>query len=271
MLIICCINFLFNTILNLRHGFFDWQNAIKFIPRLILGFHGGWQGVGVCWFIYTLALIKILFHYIREDIIRLLLVIVGLTIAYILHNEEYPIISNIQNASNAILNVCTALPFFFIGSYLRKYREELNMIKNKETLLLLLCIGTIYLYISGNYNGGNIWIFVNKYGNDIFLYIVGGLAGTLTVFSLSKLMDFSNHYIEIISKGTILILGFHGHIIGLIRHYSTTPSIMDFVYSLLIVLAFIPVIIVINKYCPLLLGKYRVFQSTQSANEKTHC
>ena len=254
MIIICITNSLITTILEIHSGCIDMNRIINFIPSMIMGMH---RSVGVCWFIYTLMLIKIIYQFTKGFPIQILLFVILLSIAYVLHETEIGTISLFQKP-NSIINVCTAFPFFLIGAYLRYAKEYLNSVKSKYMLFTMFAIGMFYLYLSGHFNGGDVWMFMCKYGKDIFWFLVGGMAGTLAVYSISKMLNYKSRCIELISEGTIIILGFHVHFIGIIRrHISAEPSMMDFIYAAIIVILFIPIIYIIGTYFPLMIGKYR--------------
>ena len=249
MLIICGINLLISCIISVRDGTFDMMEAMKFFPRLIVGMH---RGLGTCWFIYTLIVIKIIYQYTKNGALLLLLSVAGLSVAYALNEAD------LLQTSNAVVNVCTALPFFLIGAYLGRMKETLDDVTSWKTLLLLSGIGVCFLCISGHYNGGNIWMYICKYGKDIYWFIIGGVAGTLAIYAFSKMINKPHRYVETISTGCIVILGFHGYFINLVRLFYPTPSFVDFIFSAVIIVAFIPIILVVERFFPLLLGKYRI-------------
>ena len=68
-------------------------------------------------------------------------------------------------------------------------------------------------------------------------------------------------YITKISTGTIIILGFHHHLINIVRNYFPVTTILDYVFSFIIIGIFIPLIYISEKYFPLIIGKYRVKSS----------
>ena len=97
-------------------------------------------------------------------------------------------------------------------------------------------------------------------GNNIFLFLLGGIAGTCAVYIISYLLkDYNPTAILIISKGTIIILGFHQLFIRLFDRLPAVchSPIAESVAALLILLAFIPIIRLSENYFPVLLG-YRV-------------
>ena len=96
-----------------------------------------------------------------------------------------------------------------------------------------------------------------NYGGNMFLFLVGALAGTIMIWALSKFLGFAPKGLVVISRGTIIILGFHKILIDLARTFFT-PSVYDVVFATLILLLFIPLIIAIENYFPLMAGKYRI-------------
>lgn len=255
MFLICTINFLYSVVLSLMHGSFSIADVVKFLVNLILGEHYSLKN---CWFVYTLILLKIIHQHVKKLQNQFILAIFFLTCAYILNNEDYcEFLTQLKGSSNAILNTCVSYPVFFIGSCCRRIRADFISINDKFILLGIFICGLFFVYLSGHYNP-YVRMYICGYGTDIFWFIVGGCAGTLLVFAIAKLLSCDIYLIRIVSRGTILILGFHGHLIGLVRRFAPDPTIYDFLYAALIVFMFIPVIYFTEKYVPILLGKYRV-------------
>lgn len=95
------------------------------------------------------------------------------------------------------------------------------------------------------------------YGENVVMFFLGGLAGTMAVFVISYfLRNFKPNSLVVLSKGTIIILGFHQLFI---RAYSYFPShfhtvLTDYIVAFVILLAFIPIIQLSERYFPILLG-----------------
>ena len=87
--------------------------------------------------------------------------------------------------------------------------------------------------------------------------MTGAVAGTVMVWALSKLLGYAPKTISVISRGTIIILGFHKIMIDFVWAFFT-PSVFDVVFAILIIVLFIPFIVIIEKYFPLMAGKYRI-------------
>ena len=95
------------------------------------------------------------------------------------------------------------------------------------------------------------------YGGNIFLFLVGAIAGTVTIWAMSKLFGCAPKAVVVISRGTIIILGFHKILIDLVWTFYT-PSVLVVVFAILILLLLIPIVIVTENYFPLMAGKYRI-------------
>lgn len=120
--------------------------------------------------------------------------------------------------------------------------------------VVLFVFALILIYFCSRFNG-NTWVYINDYGRYFTLYILGGFAGTVFVYIISKWINkVKLRVVHVISQGTILILGFHFNLIGVIdRHLDN-----GFLTSVIIMLLFVPVIILCEKYFPYILGVYRM-------------
>lgn len=219
------------------------------IPKICFGFLTGDQKVlGACWFIYTLFIIKVILQLTPTSkyLHFIISIIFSIVCFWLAKNDIY--------LQNAVANVLLSYPFFIIGLILRKYKEALNngFGRNKETLMFLI---TIIITSVCTYLNGNVWVYLNDYGNSFMLYIIGGISGTAIIYILSKWLDnIRLSVVTTISNGSIVILGLHYMLIG---YTKITPS-LDFISALLLLLLFVPVIKLCEKYCPLVLGVYRM-------------
>ena len=139
---------------------------------------------------------------------------------------------------------------------MRNYKEMLYVLNNKPVLIALFACGLFIVSLCSTYNG-YVGLFGCDYGGNLFLFLVGAFAGTVMIWALSKLFGRALKTIAVISRGTIIILGFHKMLIDLVRTFFT-PSVFDIVFATLILLMFIPLIIAIENYFPLMAGKYRI-------------
>lgn len=149
-------------------------------------------------------------------------------------------------------------PFFCVGTLLKEKKRQLNEFKSFKFQLMILVTSLVTVYLCGKYNGG-VWMYINGYGQNIVLFFVGGIAGTVMTFVISKWLYSIHHkVITDISNGTIIILGFHFYLIDLTRKIEPSVSYVDPFAALIIVLVFIPVIWFVEKHIPYLMGIYRI-------------
>ena len=104
------------------------QSSIYEIKDIIINIIIGQQKeLGACWFIYTLALIKILRFYIPEKklfITNLFIIPTFLLISYYLSHKALFI-------GNAYTNTLLAYPIFAIGENIQKYKNTINSFSKK--------------------------------------------------------------------------------------------------------------------------------------------
>lgn len=106
---------------------------------------------------------------------------------------------------------------------------------------------------------------VKRIFNNYFLYFIGSIAGSFSVFYLSSAL-FKSHLFDFFGRNTILILGLHIPILGFIKGIqvfvlriplSQTEHILgvDILYVVCCFIILIPVIYLVNQYVPFLIGR----------------
>lgn len=253
MLIIAAANFVYACILQLIDGSFEFKTFYWFVRNVLFGMVSGFDNL---WFVYTLILLKIIFQYCRSIVWFYALTVVMLTLAYIYNNYDLSAFPFFMKEPNAIVDVCTAYPFFALGILLHDYKAILKEWNQKGMLVLMGVCGFLLVSICCLYNG-SVGLHSCNYGGNMLLCLLGGISGTIMVFAVSKLLGRASKYVVIISRGTIIILGFQKIIIALVRVFFPA-SYADIVFALIIVILFIPIIIWTEKYFPLMAGKYRI-------------
>lgn len=230
-----------------------YGNFFKFAVLAILGFH---SSIGALWFVYTLVLLKILLQYLPKY--GWYLIIIFLLASVVLNYCPIELYGHkVQDVANAIVDTCLAYPFFFFGYYLKKFREQLCTCKITWKWLIPVFAAILSIYVCGSVNG-NVYLYINRYGNYLPLCLLGGLTGSFLTYFISKALDkCRNQVTYIISKGSIIILGFHGWLITCFRKIFVDVSWLDFILALCILLMFVPFILLVERYFPLLMGKYR--------------
>ena len=212
------------SIIFIANSYVKYRDGVfemKDIPLFIYGiFVGKYNSLETCWFVYTLILLKVIFQYVRKSIVLFVLLGVFISIAFYLNNYVF---SEIRPVPNALIAVSTAYPWFLLGYLLKDYKEKIDEVNDKRILFGLFFICLI-----------------------------------VAVFSISKMVEFDFNINQTISVGSILILGFHTKLILLFTSFIQDRTLLDVFFSLIILIAFVPIIQVCESYFPLILGKYRV-------------
>lgn len=120
-----------------------------------------------------------------------------------------------------------AIPYFLIGYYMKRLLHKSIKISNLIVVSVLLCfvVGLI-LKINGaaQMNGPS-------FGKDIILNYIGGISGTLMIFSISMLLAkcFNNKpFVKTISRNTLFIIFFHWLLLEFIsRIYDKTNKLYE--------------------------------------------
>ncbi len=208
--------------------------------------------MGPCWYFYSLIVIRIIMQLLPEKMwVYALVFIIFSGGAIYLHVIGF-------EASNANINVLLCMPFFLIGVFLKPWKSVYCNLHSLlfETLLLVVSVSLVIL--CGNYNG-YVWMYLNGFGYNYVLYIIGGMAGAVMLYILSLWLSRFPYrtMIQTLSKGSILIIGLH---IILVRRFTELPDriwIEDMALALLILIAFVPVIRMTEMFFPFLLGRHK--------------
>lgn len=122
---------------------------------------------------------------------------------------------------------------------------------------LLFVVGLVGVWLCGRYND-IVMLYRCSFGSNLFLCIAGALCGAIGLYATSRLCKlYLSDSVGVIWVGTLVILGLHFVIIQVINQFIDIQGIWLYVESLLILVAFIPVIKFIEKHIPVLYGKFR--------------
>lgn len=255
-----CLMFLLNTVVQFAIQIFKGTFDVNFLwqaPLLaLIGMQGqefAAGGLKALWFVYSLIVCKIIFQFIPqkgEKITLLFVSVFCLFGAWILHIHGIVI-------RNAIVDVLLAMPFFAIGYLLRPYKNKLDGCSSPMSLLFLI-VGIAGVWLCGTYND-IVMIYRCQFGSNLLLCLVGAICGTTAVFALSSLLKpYLASTVGVLGGGTLLILGLHFLIIQIIQQFLSISGMWLYVESFLILVSFLPVILFVKRFMPVLYGLYRV-------------
>ena len=229
-------------------------------------------GCGGLWFVITLFLMKVIvqiLHTLRSACWFLLL-----SLPFMYLYRHCLIGSVVEWYGFSIGNILVAYPFFLGGFALSATcYDKISMIsQNMETnrATATFVIGVVLLtalYFIAPYNG-IVYMIYGGWGNSILLFYVYSICGILGVYLLSVGLS-KCRFVSLartLSLGSIVILAFQGYFI---ERMAPRLELMfggkNFEYeigslccSLLIMLVFIPIIKLIQRCCPIVLGKRKL-------------
>lgn len=256
MALLLVINVIFNAILQIRAGIFSpsylWKRPLlAFAGMQGQNFQSG--GLGVLWFVYTLCLCKIVLQFVPkryEIFINILFIVFCLLSAVYINSNDIEVYSS-------YVDVLLSYPFFVAGYYLRTCKLKLNNIGGWK-LSLMFFLSSIIVIICGRYND-IVMLYKCSYGSDLLLCLIGGFAGTISVYAISKTVSqrCKRVNISVLGGGTIIILGLHQILIIVVGYLCKLEGFILYGFSLAVLLTFIPINSFIRRYIPILYGKIR--------------
>lgn len=215
---------------------------------------------GPLWFVYSLALIKVLFGSIGSKIyINIIIGIFAMIVMYKGNILPFRLDSSL-----------VGYVFFYIGYYCKNIIKLISNIKKIHAFVLLIfsffLLRVVAIYNLDFNNCQCLSINAGYYGLYPILFLFSGILGTVCIFLLSRLLDFLyNDFTRFISDVCIIILSFHQIIYFIYReviNHILGNIFIDYGYN--IFYALITAVIVFSTcclialvckiYCPIVLG-----------------
>lgn len=255
MILICLCNYLMRIIISDQYQEITLRALLKQVGLMLAGMY---DGVREMWFVYTLILLKIVHQYVHKPIVVPVLVVISIIISFILINYD-PLLmgKHIFKLHSAYLSVFISYPFFIAGMYLKKWKGWLSSVKMSYGGFALLLLSVFLIVFCGDHNGV-VYMVNHEYGKSLFFFFLGGISGSVCIYILSRhLNTFMRSFAKTISIGSIVVLGFHMQLIVL-NPYGAKTTFSYIIFTVIILLLFVPIIIVVKKYLPWMMGSLRV-------------
>lgn len=239
------------------------------LRNILIGTHSTDTALGcnTLWYVYTLLLLRVLSCWIpvrKSIVIPLCAILLALAWGY---NHYFQ-----TEIKSSWLNLLVAAPCYFAGwivgntpNYHTKVENFIDEQKQWGWGLKLACLLTTIavLFILSSWNGCA-WMYEGGYGKSITMFLVCSALGTFLCLSIANFLSGKTTPagVRLISIGTIAILCFHRDVIhpflklvnGLeLPQWATNTG--SFLCSVLTLLIFIPIIWILSKYLPWILGK----------------
>ena len=230
------------------------SDILMSLGYLMVGIHGDGEipGCGNLWFVYALLLNKM--WLLISGRYRFLGIIPCVLLLFVYKNN--PLIPY----SCAIVNSFMSYPLFVLGYWAKrriKYKVEQNPCITWVCAFVLL----FFVWRIAHYNGVvSMWL--GGYGNDFVLFILGSLIGVMAIYLISTRIKSTPPIIKVVSSGTIIILAFHMPMVRWLSHILVVRddvpifnNLALLVVSVIIVFVFTPIIVLIQKFMPWLIGR----------------
>jgi len=206
--------------------------------------------MGPCWYFYSLIVMRLIMQLLPEKkwVYAILFVLLsgGAICLHVIGFE----------ASNANINVLLCMPFFLIGVFLKPITSFFNNMHNYMVEIPLFVLSVALVILCGNING-YVWMYLNGFGNNYALYILGGMAGACMLYIISLWLSRlpNRAIVQTLSKGSILIIGLHIVIVRRLTELLNRNWLEDLLFSFLILFSFYVLIRISELYFPILIGK----------------
>lgn len=237
--------------------------SLQSLALIVTGFHSyeDIPGCGNLWFVYTIIIARLFVQIIKSDNLKMVFTILMLGGGFAIHLFGVSL-------AWAVSNLLFAWPFFFLGGLCRKKKEDVDWTVNKINTMnpfvfvLLIIVMIFFVALTSHFNGFA-KMYKSECGNDLLLFFIGGIIGTVMMFILSaRLNRVKSKAVYLISIGTIVVLGFHrdlNHpllkIVDSMDLNIYTNGIATFLIATIVTLAFVPIVWIISRYLPIFIGK----------------
>ena len=185
------------------------------IEQIIYFFTADGRGdIGPTWFLICLFWVRLLAYFIiqvKSIINKIILVLACALVAYILpHFLSWRLDAALM-----------AIPFFIVGFMLKK-RINFSLLQSCMLFLLFFIITSVSTLFMGEVS-----LYARLFGNIPLLYYPCAFSGIITLISFSSMLGhYSFKLVETLSRGTIVIMAFHGLI------FLYVPAIFRHLFSL---------------------------------------
>jgi len=139
-----------------------------------------------------------------------------------------------------------SLLFFCVGLYLKDRKWYPYSISSEAILFLVICFVLLPPI------NGSVGIYENDYGISYIIFSTIACLNTFLLFWGTSKLPSSKH-IEVLSTGTLVILGTHMPILHILHHLF--PRSINFLFPIFTIIICYFIIKICKKHCPILLGK----------------
>lgn len=246
-------------VMYIKFGHVDWLYWMVSVwkPFYTCSYDGGVCLFPGIWFIEVLFVCRLLMGDIKQItfLIKYPVPIIVFCIVFMQFYESLNIPEFITDI--CIFRVFPCLSFMLLG-YIIRQKNIIAKLLGKKIYFYISLFFSLAVYLTITQNIGFISIWSNNYGDNFCLFFINAFVSSLALFLICTQFH-SNSFIEIISKGTLFILGTHFVLLRIfnfllkIMHYESDFSIW-IIGITIILFCYYPIQLCI-KYCPIIIGK----------------
>ena len=211
-------------------------------------------GIDALWFLPALFIGEYIFllykRFINKNIYKILffISILGAALVLVILNN-YNVYSAVLREINIVL-IRSSVALFFInfGYYTYNIINKINIELYKIIIILLFSI--VFSLINGKID---LW---SLQFNNLFLYVFNSIVGSFAIILITKKINRSK-VLDFLGQNTLVIMATHQLILEAILKSSLIKYLNDIMIIFIILLLEYPLIKIINKYLPFMLGKKR--------------
>lgn len=263
-LVICATYLILDIPWQYKEETLTIENYLRSIGYMLAGFQTTPHGVSASalWFVYTLALCKVVHCFSKKNIYSFLITLLCLVLAYITTDSH--LFWSYQN-------VLVCYPFYYIGAlafvHCQSHIKVLcSFVQNKRLqCLFLICAMLLILLLVTPYNGF-VMMYQCGFGHNILLFLLLSVIGIGVIFLLSVMLEKQRpSFLRIISQGNIVILAYHylgirifNIICSRVNENMMNDDILTFCIALILMVMFIPIIKSVSRYFPIIMGGRKI-------------
>lgn len=212
---------------------------------------------GTTWFLPCLFIAEIIFVTIRKTIKNDYFTIITCVLITML-----PFILNLgEGITLIVFRSCIALGFIGIGYFIYPIQKNINLSKIK--ISIIFCINIILCILNGRVDLYKITF------NNVGLYFLCAFLGSISILMIFKNIKF-NKSLSYFGKNSLIIMCVHNNLILILQSvfkFSYDGYIKGLILLMAIMIIHIPIIEIINRYMPFMLGKFKKKEKVQAITD----
>lgn len=207
------------------------------------------------WFLWALLGLRFLFGDVKQlRVTRKYYFIISLVCVFYMTFESYLVSVDTIFRGYLIGRMIPSLIFFCFGFYIfdRKWKPE-----SVSKFYIIPLVPLFFLLPLFN---GCCGIVANEYGVSYLIFAANAILSSVLLFVLCTKIP-TTKFTETISSGTFVVLGTHIPILNILNHL--LPNMISFMYPFITIVICYYIIVLCEKYCPILLGKWKYISFTR--------